>query len=286
MIKETNAVFQVDDDDVGLEGRVFVEKLVDPNQGNILADEDNPIIQKIKDLMKYIDPDKPDPFNPANFCKDDMQFIEKTKSCTEEQPPFILTQIDLMRILMHSGCSLLMFDLITKWVKNYSKKKVTGNLWIDYGMESRDKFLKTTSSIFDIERHKPRNRDVVVTHFDKRKIPVPTFDFVSAVTPLLHNDNAMAEENIIEGYDTTTGETDGCYFWSQQLYNLWTWTMFPPQLTRLASWERSQPDTYTRKLCRDYVHRPIMFPSQSKFSMIKQTWTETVDLHLPHLFSH
>ena len=118
-----------------------------------------------------------------------------------------------MRILMRSGCSLLIFDLIIKWVKNYSRKKVTGNLWIDYGMESREKFLKTTSSIFDIERHKPRNRDVVVTRFDNRKIPVPTFDFVSAVTSLLHNDNVMAEENIIEGYDIMTGETDGCDFW-------------------------------------------------------------------------
>ena len=84
MIEETNAVFEVDDDDAGLEGRVFVENSVHPNQGNILADEDNQIIQKIKDLLKYIDPDKPDPFNPANFCKDDMQFIEKTKSCREE----------------------------------------------------------------------------------------------------------------------------------------------------------------------------------------------------------
>ena len=118
-----------------------------------------------------------------------------------------------MRILMRSGCSLLIFDLIIKWVKNYSRKKVTGNLWIDYGMESREKFLKTTSSIFDIERHKPRNRDVVVAHFDNRKITVPTFDFVSGVISLLHNNNVMAEENTIEGYDTMTGKTNGRNFW-------------------------------------------------------------------------
>ena len=34
--------------------------------------------------MRYIDPDKSDPFDPSNFCEEDMQFIEKKKPITEE----------------------------------------------------------------------------------------------------------------------------------------------------------------------------------------------------------
>ena len=62
--------------------------------------------------MKYIDPEKPDPFNPSNLYQEDMQFIEKKKPSTEEQQPQILAQIDLTRIRMRSGCRLGMFDII------------------------------------------------------------------------------------------------------------------------------------------------------------------------------
>ena len=135
--EETNAVSEGGDDDAGSKGSVSIDDHVYPNQRNLLAKEDDQITQKIKDIMKYIDPDQPDPFDPANLCKDNMQFIEKTKPCTEEQPPQILTKIDLVCILMLSGCRLSMFYIITKWVKHYSWKKKPGNLWIGYGIESR-----------------------------------------------------------------------------------------------------------------------------------------------------
>ena len=98
--------------------------------------------------MKYIDPEKPDPFNPSNLYQEDMQFIEKKKPSTEEQQPQILAQIDLMRILMRSGCRLDMFDVIINWVNHYSRKQLKGNLWTNYGIESYEKFLKTVFSIF------------------------------------------------------------------------------------------------------------------------------------------
>ena len=91
-----------------------------------------------------------------------------------------------------------------------------GNLWIDYGIESREKFLKTASSIFNTEDHKPRKCDVVVTHFDNRKITVPTFNFLSGVTSLLHNHNLLSEDNIIEAYDIMTGKINGRDFWDPE----------------------------------------------------------------------
>ena len=59
--------------------------------------------------MKYIDTDKPDPFDPSNFFKDDMQFIEKKNLSTEEYQPQNLDQIDLMCILM---CSEKILDMV------------------------------------------------------------------------------------------------------------------------------------------------------------------------------
>ena len=44
--------------------------------------------------MKYVDPDLPDPFDPSNFCKEDMHFMGKKKHSTEEHQPQILAQID------------------------------------------------------------------------------------------------------------------------------------------------------------------------------------------------
>ena len=76
MIEESNAFFEVDDDNAGSEGSVSVDNHVYPNQGNVLADDDDQITQKIKDLMKHIYPDQPDPFDSANFCKDDMHYVE------------------------------------------------------------------------------------------------------------------------------------------------------------------------------------------------------------------
>ena len=91
-----------------------------------------------------------------------------------------------------------------------------GNLWIDCGIESGEKFLKTASLLFDTGDHKPRNRDVVVTYFDNRKIPVPSFYFISVVTSLLHNKNGMAEKNIIKGYDIMIGKINGRDFWDPE----------------------------------------------------------------------
>ena len=54
----------------------------------------------------------------------------------------MLAQVDQMRILMYSGCRLGMFDIITKWVKYSSGKKVKDNLWTDYDIESYEDFPK------------------------------------------------------------------------------------------------------------------------------------------------
>ena len=95
-------------------------------------------------------------------------------------------------------------------------EKVKGNLWTNYGIESREKILKTASSIFKTEDHKLRKYDVVVSNFDNQRITVPTFNFISEVTSLRHDENLMYEENWIEGYDIMTGKTNGRDFWDPE----------------------------------------------------------------------
>ena len=67
--------------------------------------------------------------------------------------------------------------------------------------------LKTTSHVTVI---------YFVSGFYNRKIIVPTFNFTSEVTSLLHNDNLMREKNLIKGYDIMTGETNGRKLWDPE----------------------------------------------------------------------
>ena len=91
MIEETNVSFEGDDDNAGSEGSLSVDNPVYPNQRNFLADEDEKIAQKMKDLMKYIDLQQPDPFDPSNCCK--VRMIPPSEWCTpcwfksHQQPP-------------------------------------------------------------------------------------------------------------------------------------------------------------------------------------------------------
>ena len=105
------------------------------------------ILNELQIAMKYINPDIDDPFDPDKFDEDTMEFIQPKDRTVEEVAPHILAQIDLLRILLRSGCSLNMYDKIIKWVIHYSKKKVVGNLWTGYPIERRATFINTLSGV-------------------------------------------------------------------------------------------------------------------------------------------
>lgn len=163
-------------------------------------------------FVKYIDPDAKDPFDPDSINEDAMEFVEPMKDRGTYNPHnHILAQIDLLRLLMRSGCSLNMFDKIIRWVQHYSRLQTAGNIWTDYPYESRTTFIKKLSEEMKTDRHKPVMREIQF-EYDKRKISVPTFSFVSEAMSLLEDPTVMTEANIIDGYDIHSGKC-GEDFW-------------------------------------------------------------------------
>ena len=178
---------------------------------NNTIDEDRDFIE---DFIQHIDPDANDPFDPRSFDESKMKFVEPkvpsfTNLCNHE-----LAQIDLLRILTRSGCSLNMFDKIMKWVQYYSPKRTVGNIWTDYPIYNRETFIHTLSTKFQTQKHKPEIREVQFD-YDGRKASIPTFSFTEEVMSILNDPILMSEENIIDGYDILTGKC-GEDFWVSQ----------------------------------------------------------------------
>ena len=179
------------------------------NENNI-DDEDNSFIEK---FIRFIDPDLPDPFDPDSVIEADLDFISSSHQHVGKLPENILAQIDLLRMLSRAGCSLSMFDKIIKWVVHYSLKVPNGNIWTDYKIETRKKFIKTLQKTFDTGKHSPTLKELTFD-YDGRSATIPTFSFTTEVMSLLHDPSVMTETNIIRGYDIFTGKC-GSWFWNE-----------------------------------------------------------------------
>ena len=165
----------------------------------------------INQFMKFIDPDAPDPFDPDNCDEDELEFITPTFKHVGKLPDNILAQIDLMRILSRSGCSLSLYDKIIRWVLHYSNKIHGGGIWTQFPIEYRKTFIRHLSRTFDTEKHYP-SRNEITFSFDKRRVNIPTFSFRTEALSLLHDPTVMSKDNIIENYDIFSGKC-GENFW-------------------------------------------------------------------------
>ena len=77
-------------------------------------------------FLNYIDTNASDPFDPEKCDEDKIEFLESSYKSVGKLPDFMLAQIDLLRLLNRSGCSLSMYDKIIKWVLHYSEKNPRG----------------------------------------------------------------------------------------------------------------------------------------------------------------
>ena len=69
--------------------------------------------------------------------EDKIPFIGKTNSFIGKLPDHLLAQIDLLRILSRSGCSLAIYDRIIQWLLHYSKKDKKRNIWTECEIMTR-----------------------------------------------------------------------------------------------------------------------------------------------------
>ena len=163
-------------------------------------------------FVRHIDDEARDPFHPDDCEEDDIQFIQSTYKSVGKLPDHILAQIDLLRMLNRSGCSLAMYDKILNWVLHYSKKYVHGNIWTECRFDSRKKFLRRISKTFGTEGHYPIHK-VTKFDYDGRQASIPTYSFATEVLSLLHDPSIMDKDNIIPGYDIFSGLVNGSQYW-------------------------------------------------------------------------
>ena len=215
-------------------------------QNNNTIDEDREFLEE---FIEYIDPDAKDPFDPDSFDESQMKFIEpkeptNTNICNHE-----LAQIDLLRILSRSGCSLNMFDKIMNWVQHYSRKRTAGNIWTDYPIYNRKTFVNNMSKKFKTENHKPQIKEVQFD-YDGRKASIPTFSFIEEVMSILNDNELMSDKNIINGYDIFTGKC-GDDFWDSRSID----TTIPNKIPIPNDPNRKISDISTSYLHQASVHR-------------------------------
>ena len=196
----------------------FKESALEVNKSDQIPSSEESDMAFLAKVIKYIDPDADDPFDPDSVDETSMKFV-KPINCggTYNPPNHILAQIDLLRLLSRSGCSLNMFDKIMKWVQHYSKKQSKGNIWTEYPFESRKTFINKLAKEMKTERHKPKIRDIVFD-YDQRIASIPTFSFVDETMSLLDNPTVMTTSNIIDDYDIFSGKC-GEDFWIPESIN-------------------------------------------------------------------
>ena len=164
-----------------------------------------------EDLLKFIDVTRPDPFDPNSIDEDKIPFIGKTHSFIGKLPDHLLAQIDLLRILSRSGCSLAIYDRIIQWLLHYSKKDKKRNIWTECEIMTRKPLITELKKIFETKKHEPIPKQVVFA-YDGRSATIPTFSFLTEAMSLLHDPTTMSPDNIIPGYDIYSGKT-GELFW-------------------------------------------------------------------------
>ena len=88
-------------------GHSDVDKIVknDPS----LEQEDSAFLNT---FLNQIDPDCDDPFDPESFDEDNMKYVQPRDRNHCSLPNHELAQLDLLRLLIRSGCSLNIFDKI------------------------------------------------------------------------------------------------------------------------------------------------------------------------------
>lgn len=155
-----------------------------------------------------IDPDPDDQFNPNNFDESKAP-IYLPRTCSnhhlddaDDLSMLDCAQLDLLRILRKAGTPLGLYDKIMNWIKVYTEKKKT--VWSDQPIMSRKSFIKKLSQHFNTQKRKPTIKDVE-SPVDGRRISVPVFSFVDEFMSILNNKSLMKDENLVQGYDISTG---------------------------------------------------------------------------------
>ena len=217
--------YHVDSDDSDDPGLL---SLLDDNSDISLGDEDDrsnksrtsancAVNCKMKEFESYIqqfrpthaiDPDPDDQFNPNNFDESKAP-IYLPRTCSnhhlddgEDLSMLDCAQLDLLRILRKAGTPLGLYDKIMNWIKVYTEKKKT--VWSDQPIMSRKLFIKKLSRHFNTQKRKPTIKEVE-SPVDGRRISVPVFSFVDEFMSILNNKSLMKDENLVQGYDISTG---------------------------------------------------------------------------------
>ena len=234
------------------------------------------------ELLKFIDPDRPDPFDPNEVDEDNLQFIKDSHSYVGKLPDHLLAQIDLLRILSRSGCSLAIYDRIIQWVLHYSKKSKKRNIWVESEIMKRKPLMKRLKKIFQTEQHEPTPKQVIFP-YDGRSATIPTFSFLTEAMSLIHDPSTMSSDNIISGYDIYSGKS-GQWFWKNTNSSRRNIKMKPTDPQRKIG-DITTSFTFQQSVQR-FCSKPHHMPVPIIFFMTRQIWIGMVVWRYLRSFSH
>ena len=162
----------------------------------------------LRQFLPMIDPDATDPFDPESFDESSLKYLSPRKRFFGKLPPRQCAQIDLLRILLRSGCSLGMFDKIMGWMSHYTL--VDKNVFSGPLLRQKP-LMKKLVNLFDTEGHEPSQRVVRCPRMN-RAVTVPVYSFKEELSSLIHNEHTMSDDHIVDDYDLLTGQC-GAPFW-------------------------------------------------------------------------
>ena len=195
-----------------------ISEISEGEEIDLMTDTGDSVDTEMIRLLLMIDPNRIDPFDPSKFDEDEIDFIPELPQKNNNIPLSAKAQIDLLRILKKTGCSLKIHDAIIKWVQHYSMVSKANNLgydfWTESSFKSRNSLVNYLSEEVGTSGHKAQIHKVHCD-YDGRDVSVPVFSFTNEVMSLLHNPDIMKPENIIDGYDMFTGTSIEGEFWEK-----------------------------------------------------------------------